>query len=106
MPQVCQIEVLFSLPEWISNHDYYKRHLWPEHHQWAGQYRKDTFENPVFDRLWTELEYNESCDNMAGPWIKVTVAESAHPMLETHIHQMQAKIAAILAEFEEKPCKD
>lgn len=106
MPQIAHIDVVFTLPTWICNHDYWKSHFYSPSHRWAGQVEKETHENPVFDRLWEELEYEESCNNAAGPWVRLQVAESAHPMLETHIHQMQAKIAIILAEFEENPCKD
>lgn len=101
MLQIAHIDVVFLLPEWICNHDYWKKHYYLSG-PWEVQQKNETMENPVFDRLREELEWDEICNDMAGPWIRVKVAESAHPMLETHILQLQAKIATILAEFEEK----
>ncbi len=103
MPQIAHIDVVFVLPTWIGKYDYYKKHYYGGSHQWSGQVDKETYENEVLDRLWEELEWDEACHNMAGPWIRLKVAESAHPMLETHVLQLQAKVATILAEFKEKP---
>ncbi len=107
MPQISCIDVIFVLPAWICQYDYYKKHYYGgdplySTHKWAGQVDKETYENEVLDRLWVELEWEEACHNAAGPWIRVKIAESVHPMLGTHVYQMQAKIATILAEFEEE----
>jgi len=97
MVQLTEIELTFTLPEWVTNKKFWwtERIYYGESHIWAGQVKEDKPRNYIFDRLFNMEGSSQFCDHPWGPWVSFKVENATPPAIQN----VKTRLNNLLREF-------
>ncbi len=99
MVQLTEIELTFTLPEWVTNKEFWwtERIYYDQSHVWAGQTKEDKFRSYIFDRIFMMEGLIEYCDHPWGPWAKFKVEDASFRTIKKYTERLES----LLREFKD-----